>query len=479
MKKILYILLVAVAASVALSSCINDDFDTTGTGLLTFSTDTVAFDTVMTGQGTATKQFVIYNKSDKQVRISSLKVAGLASGAKFYLNVDGEKGSEFRDVEIRGKDSIYVFVEAYLNENTTSELNHVLDRIDMVVNGTTQSVVLSAWGQNFKRLARDTIKEDTRLTADRPYVVYDTLTVMPGVTLTIDPGVTLYFHDKAALVSLGTVKAVGTHDKPIVMRGDRLDHVVGQISFDIMSGQWGGVQLYGPGNVFEYVDIHSSSSGLVVMSSDPAVQSLYMLNCVLHNSSSYGFMSFNAWVEAYGTEFSDAPKGVAYFEGGKLRCVNCTFANYYLFEAVDGANIILFDQDEEKTYQRLDAVLANCISYGLGYDINDVASSDKIVTTNIYFYNTLFKSSGEDDTHFFNNVWAGDPKFYVDRDNYVFDYRLNDESDAIGKADRTLIPEAARYDRYGQDRFAREAVDLGAYVWVPAPAQDGNKLKSH
>ena len=134
MKKILYILLVAVAASVALSSCINDDFDTTGTGLLTFSTDTVAFDTVMTGQGTATKQFVIYNKSDKQVRISSLKVAGLASGAKFYLNVDGEKGSEFRDVEIRGKDSIYVFVEAYLNENTTSELNHVLDRIDNIVN---------------------------------------------------------------------------------------------------------------------------------------------------------------------------------------------------------------------------------------------------------------------------------------------------------------------------------------------------------
>lgn len=65
MKKILYILLVAVAVSVALSSCINDDFDTTGTGLLTFSTDTVAFDTVMTGQGTATKQFVIYNKSDK------------------------------------------------------------------------------------------------------------------------------------------------------------------------------------------------------------------------------------------------------------------------------------------------------------------------------------------------------------------------------------------------------------------------------
>lgn len=76
-----------------------------------------------------------------------------------------------------------------------------------------------------------------------------------------------------------------------------------------MSGQWGGVQLYGPGNVFEYVDIHSSSSGLVVMSSDPTVQSLYMLNCVLHNSSSYGFMAFNAWVEPTAPSSATRPRG--------------------------------------------------------------------------------------------------------------------------------------------------------------------------
>ena len=479
MRKLQYwIFAVLTALSVASTGCISDDFTTSSSDVLAFSADTVAFDTVITAQSTPTKQFMVYNRSKKMVNISSIKVAGNGRG-RFYINVDGMKGSEFHDVEVRGQDSIYVMVESNIDVTGTDEPVEATDRIDFVTNGVTQSVTLTAWGQDVNIVKGDTIKADTRLRAGKPYLVYDTLVVAQGATLTLDPGVTMLFHAKAGMKVEGRLDARGTQEQPIALRGDRLDHVVGQINFDIMSGQWGGVQLYGPGNVFEYVDIHSSSSGLVVMSSDPTVQSLYMLNCVLHNSSSYGFMAFNAWVEAYGTEFSDAPKGVAYFEGGKLRCVNCTFANYYLFEAVDGANIILFDQDEEKTYQRLDAVLANCISYGLGYDINDVASSDKIVTTNIYFYNTLFKSSGEDDTHFFNNVWAGDPKFYVDRDNYVFDYRLNDESDAIGKADRTFIPEAARYDRYGQDRFAREAVDLGAYVWVPAPAQDGNKLKSH
>ena len=49
---------------------------------------------------------------------------------------------------------------------------------------------------------------------------------------------------------------------------------------------------------------------------------------------------------------------------------------------------------------------------------------------------------------------------------YIFDYRLKNESPAIGAAypDYTL-PEA-QYDRYGLPRGPKP--DLGAYVYVPA-----------
>ena len=84
------------------------------------------------------------------------------------------------------------------------------------------------------------------------------------------------------------------------------------------------------------------------------------------------------------------------------------------------------------------------------------------------------KSPGKDDAHFINCVWEGDPQFLTLRDDYIFDYRLGNESDAIGKGNPDLCPAEARYDRYGNDRSARGAIDLGAYVWVPVPEDDTN-----
>ena len=155
-----------------LTSCIDDSFTTDPNDVLTFSVDTVKFDTVMTTKGTATKQFVIYNRSKKQINITNIQVAGI-SKAHFYLNVDGTKGSVFRDIEIRGGDSIYVFVEGYVDKLSKNEPEEINDRIDFVTNGVTQSVALNAWGQDVRTLKAVTLTEDTHLTNETPYIIYD------------------------------------------------------------------------------------------------------------------------------------------------------------------------------------------------------------------------------------------------------------------------------------------------------------------
>ena len=66
MTKARFILLMTgalLALASLLSSCIEDGFTTASTDVLAFDTDTIAFDTVITLQGTATKQMVVYNKS--------------------------------------------------------------------------------------------------------------------------------------------------------------------------------------------------------------------------------------------------------------------------------------------------------------------------------------------------------------------------------------------------------------------------------
>ena len=246
------------------TSCIEDGFTTSSSDVLAFNMDTVAFDTVITLQGTATKQMIVYNNSKKQINISSIKVAGLASKGHFHLNVDGIRGDEFQNVEIRGNDSIFIFIEAKLDEMEQNEPTLIEDRLEFVTNGQTQKVYLTAWGQDVVRINGDTISRNTRFVADKPYLIYDTMFVEPGVTLTLEEGTTLLFHDKAAIRCAGRMLANGTAEEPITFRGDRLDRIVGETSFDIMSGQWGGVIFTPPtmGNVLKHVIMRGSSIGM-------------------------------------------------------------------------------------------------------------------------------------------------------------------------------------------------------------------------
>ena len=143
---------------------------------------------------------------------------------------------------------------------------------------------------------------------------------------------------------------------------------------------------------------------------------------------------------------------------------NCTFANYYLFNAIGGPIVSLNSiyLGDTSGVDDMDATFDNCILYGNTSELNigDFAG------TNIYFRNCLLKSKGDDDSNFINCKWGSDPKFYTVRNDYIFDYRIKNESDAIGAGDNAYCPSLARYDRYGNDRFLNGNVDLGAYVWI-------------
>lgn len=468
MEKLRYILYaVALVVTLSFTSCIEDSFTTSSNDVLEFSCDTLAFDTVFTELGTPTKKFTVYNRHKKMINISSVKLAG-TSGGRFYLNVDGRTGEEFHDVEIRGEDSIFVFVEAYIDPNDKNTPIEIQDKVQFVTNGVTQHVLVTAWGQDVVRKYGEVITADTRFTADKPYVIFDSLVVEQGAKLTIEPGATICFHDAAYLDVRGTIDATGTHDAPITLRGDRTDNVVGNIDFDIMSGQWGGVYIAPESfdNEMQYVLMRGSSWGVAIDSCGVLDRmKLHLFNSVLHNSASSVLTALHSWVEAEGTEFSEAACSVVALVGGKTRFVNCTIANYYLFSAISGSMLYLdylLPEDEVVGVPLMDASFDNCVLYGNAGELNvgDLSGSQ------VYMRNCLFKSAGEDDENFINCKWEGNAEFFTVREKYIFDYRLKNSSDAIGAGDMSLCLQKAAYDRYGENRFNRESIDIGAYVWV-------------
>lgn len=446
------------------TSCIEDGFTYSSSDLLEFSTDTVSFDTLFTELGSPTHQFVIYNRHKKMINISSISIQGNDYG-KFYINVDGMKGESFHDVEIRGEDSIYVFVESYIdptNQNTPLRIN---DRIEFVTNGVTQSVVLTAWGQDVTRLTRPEYSEDAVLTADRPYVIFDTLHVAEGATLTINEGVTLYFHDKAAMKIDGTLKAMGSQSNPIHFRGDRTDYLFEGANYNIMTAQWGGVHFTttSTDNELNYVLMRGSTNGLLLEAANADTRALHIFNSMLHNASTTVFTAKNAWVEAEGCEFSDAGGNVVALYGGNYHFAQCTFANNFIFGLTGDAIVNIATEDDEGAALSPTVYIDNSIISGLvsEFNIGDFSGYD------VYIRNSMIKSTGSDDDNFLNCTWGGDAKFYVDRQSYIFDYRIGNSSNAIAAGSPSLCPSNAAVDRYGVTRL-RDAntIDAGAYTWV-------------
>lgn len=474
MKNMRYLLLTFVALfGLIISSCISDDFTTSPDARLSFSTDTVSFDTVFTGVGTPTARLVVRNPNKKGVTISSIRFRNPSSN--FSVNVDGQSGKEFSDVEIRGEDSIFVFIECYIEENQDRRPELVSDCLDFVTNGVTQSVDVEAWGRNVKRLRGLRVEQDMTLTADQFYVVFDSISVEPGATLRIRPGVQLLFHDKARMMVRGTLEAVGTPDSLIDMRGDRLDNVLPDVGYDILAGQWEGIRIDAAsfGNRMEYVDMRSTKSGLTADSCGNLEQSkLLLVNSWLHNSQSTVLDARHCRVDAYGVCFSEAAEAVVRLTGGVHQFTQCTISNYYLFAGSSEPLLSLYHVLPKDAIGNpaplMRANFDNGIIYGMGTDINTPDLKD----SQVFLRNVLLKSNGSDDANFISCLWDKDPLFYTVREDYYFNYRLKPESPAIGAGNPAYVGEICLYDIDGLNRLANGNPDLGAYVYQAPKEED-------
>lgn len=446
-----------------LTSCIEDGFSSSPSDQPTFSVDTLQMGVIFTEQPSTTHRFTVYNRAGKSISISNISLSG-ENAPLFRLNVDGFSGREFHNVEIRANDSIYVFVETTLPANDRTVAVEVAASLDFVTNGVTRSVTIAAQGRDVKRLRAETIVSDTRFEAGKPYQIFDSLVVAKGVTLTIDPGAELFFHDGAMMIVRGTLKAVGETGNEIIFAGDRTGNVAADISFDLMSNQWIGMFFTNTSrtNELSYAHVCNTWQGVTVDGafSDEPVE-MKMINSRLRNSGGLALEVYHANISAYGCEFAEASDGVVYLQGGQHVFNHCTFSNYYLFSAVGGAILqmshIDADSDDESGLPYTKAEVSNSIIYGLGSDLNH----GDFEGTEIYLRRCLLRSEGTDDNNFINCMWGTDPGFLTERSEYYFDYRLHDDSPAVGSADPALTAPEAAVDRYGIERGMTP--NIGAY----------------
>ena len=150
MRNAIYALLIGII--VLMSSC-RKDFDTSpSTGTLQFSKQTVYLDTVFSNIGSSTYMLKVYNRSNKDITIPSIRLA--KADSKYRLMVDGMTGTDadgngqgdgrvFPNVELLAKDSLFIFIEttaSIADANPTDFL--YTDQIEFSSTNGTQKVNL-------------------------------------------------------------------------------------------------------------------------------------------------------------------------------------------------------------------------------------------------------------------------------------------------------------------------------------------------
>lgn len=458
MLRLLYTAIISLIVSVAVTGCIEDGFTSNPNDQPEYSVDTLRLGSVFTAEGTPTHTFKVFNRHDKGIVISRIAFRNEADAGIFRLNVDGLSGKSFDNVEIRANDSIFVLVEATLPENGLTVPVNIDAPLDFSVNGRTSTVVLNAVGRDVERLRGDVFTSSITLSSEKPYQIFDSLVVAEGVELTIPAGASLHFHSGAELRVRGSLRIDGTADAPVNLVGDRFGQVVGRIPYEVMSDQWGGVVFYGTSrsNRMSYASVRNTSFGVWIDSVDVDMTEpvLTLVNCQLRNSARSVLTAIHAPVRAAGCEFADAPQGVVVLHGGLHTFNHCTFANNYLFASITGAML-------DMSGDGIGVDVSNSIIYGIGPQIapSDISGMDVGIRC------TLLKPDGSDDDNFVGCIWNADPLFRTVRSEYLFDYRLSDDSPAIGTADSALTDPDTSSDFYGLPRGS--SPDLGAYVYVP------------
>src|SRR5512133_3648719 len=177
-RTLITILIVAITVA-----CNRRELDPDPDAMPSFSTDTVTFDTIFTTIGSATLNFKIYNHSNRPLLISSIDLAG-GSSSFFRLNIDGDPYSSVRNIEIPPDDSLFVFVAVTIDPNNQNNPLVVKDSILFNTNGRLQDVKLIAYGQDVHLINGDIIPGQV-WSADKPYLIYNSMAVDTGEIITI------------------------------------------------------------------------------------------------------------------------------------------------------------------------------------------------------------------------------------------------------------------------------------------------------
>ena len=474
--KYLPFIICIIILGISLSSCRKELLYKGNEKILSFSSDTLQFDTVFTQIGTVTRFFKIENPSQNAILLKKIELMNLNGLNTFRINVDGVSGTKFENITIPPKDFIYVFAEATIDPMNLTNPFVILDEIRYSFNDVIQSSYLEAWGRDaYFHRGEVYIGKNITWLADKPHVILRDDT-FPGVgvdsssVLNIEPGCEIYSAQGTGIFVDGElhVGALGNQDS-VVFRSARIETLQNEINFEENPGLWQGITLFsGSKATFYNVCINQAIWGLQIrrfsedindMLVDAARPEVILDKVQIKNSALNALIALNADLTVTNSIFYySGANTVAIALGGKAKFDNCTIYNNGVAGSDDSEGLILsnFVQTSQGTgvHPLESADFTNVLIHGNASE-QLIFSEDDLVDFNYNFTNCLLKTELESQGGFTNCLFNQDPLF---EDANDANFNLRDNSPCINAGVDNGITE----DIYFSPRLS---FDIGAVAY--------------
>lgn len=438
---------------------------------LSFSEDTVFFDTVFTSLGSITKRISVINSAKNAVNIDRISI-GNQLNSPYSLIINGKEQNSLENIHLRGDDSLLVLVKVTIDPLDQDLPFVVKDSVVFETNGNLQDVKLMSWGQdaNFYRTAanRTDLECQTVWTADRPYVVFDSLVVRPGCELIIEAGAKVHFDISAALYVLGKITVLGSPENPVIFQGIRQDE-----PYDVTPAQWLAIFLLegSKDNTIDWAIIKNAQIGLRVGTPDEDDEpDVRVTNTIIENMAISGIQSFTSDIYLANTLITNcADNGISMIAGGNYTIHHCTIVNYQLDFLRSNLSLLMTNifplEDQDDLVAPLNVDMRNTIVWGsFREELEFIAAEDESIPFNIRFENNVIRTEFTEEFGQLNFVNI-DPKFRGSIADRIF--FLDEGSPAIDAGqDLGILRDLLDAER-------TETPDIGAYEYFEAE-EEGN-----
>ncbi len=465
MKRIITISLLCLSFFALTLNCKKDKILSSAIYNISTSQDTILFDTLFTTIGSTTKYFKCYNQNNGIINISNISLEN-GTNSPFRINVDGQSGVNFQNIQLLPGDSLFVFVEVTIDPNGNNLPLVVEDKIIFNTNGNQNQVILNAWGQDAYFHVNEIVSGIW--SNDKPHVIYGVAAVGypssdSNLTLQIDPGTKIHGHANALLyVYKSSLQVNGTVNDPVVFSQDRTEDYL-LYSADSSAGQWRGIYFTAAKNSFiNHAEIKNAVIG--IQADTLTSNNIISLDKVKINNSLYSnILTQGANVNATNCLFGNSSNYSAFISiGGSVTFEHCTFSNYwpgirnspsFIFK-----NYYLSTNDDIIYRPFFQADFINCIMDGNAETefVCDTIGSDIGFSVSAAFHYCSIKTEDTlNNQEVFNNCFRNLNINFKDVDRW--DFELTDSSEVIDLGTTSLLS----IDLL--DRFRTIPNDLGCY----------------